>query len=222
MHLLVKLKLPHVMTWLEYGCWINTWPLVLPGLQQQRHLLLTCRETFEYLSNSRHNISIYKYNSLAYLLMYQPNKPYLSWQLNCRSLRCSWNIACRRCSNYIFILDLIHGINRLGKYNMLDGTRITYVLEFGAAYIRDFTVCSHSMNSIWHSNNSILLQCLCNNNRNGTLRYPHPLLIDIISLLLLIAIDETLHFKIWWQVCYIHPLIYHMVSLAVSHLLRTA
>ena len=36
---------------------------------------------------------------------------------NCWSLRCSWSIACRRCSNYIFILDLIPGINSLGKDN---------------------------------------------------------------------------------------------------------
>ena len=27
-------------------------------------------------------------------------------QYTCWSLRCSWSIACRRCSNYIFILDL--------------------------------------------------------------------------------------------------------------------
>ena len=32
-----------------------------------------------------------------------------------QSLRCSWSIACRRCSNYIFILDLIPGFNGLGK-----------------------------------------------------------------------------------------------------------
>ena len=36
-------------------------------------------------------------------------------QLNCRSLRCSWSIACRRCSNYIFILDLTSGFKGLGK-----------------------------------------------------------------------------------------------------------
>ena len=46
---------------------------------------------------------------------------HLSWQLNCRSLRCSWSIACRRCSNYIFILDWIHGFNRLGKDNCKTG-----------------------------------------------------------------------------------------------------
>ena len=38
-------------------------------------------------------------------------------QLNCWSVRCSKSIACRRCSNYIFILDLTHGFNRLGKDN---------------------------------------------------------------------------------------------------------
>ena len=39
----------------------------------------------------------------------------LSGQLNCWSLRCSWSGACRRCSNYIFILYLTPGFNRLGK-----------------------------------------------------------------------------------------------------------
>ena len=33
----------------------------------------------------------------------------------CWLLRCSWSIACRRCSNYIFILDLTPGFNGLGK-----------------------------------------------------------------------------------------------------------
>ena len=42
-----------------------------------------------------------------------------SRQLNCRSLRCSWSIACRRCSNYIFILDLTLGFNGLSKDNYM-------------------------------------------------------------------------------------------------------
>ena len=37
--------------------------------------------------------------------------------LYCWSLRCSWSIACRRCSNCIFILNLTPGFNRLGKYD---------------------------------------------------------------------------------------------------------
>ena len=44
-------------------------------------------------------------------------KTHLSRQLNCWSLRCSWSIACRRCSNYIIILDLTPGFNGLGKDN---------------------------------------------------------------------------------------------------------
>ena len=44
-------------------------------------------------------------------------KSHLCGQVNCWSLRCSWSIACRRCSNYIFILDLTHGFNWLGKDN---------------------------------------------------------------------------------------------------------
>ena len=37
--------------------------------------------------------------------------------LNCWSLRCSWSNACRRCSNYIFILHLTLGFNILRKDN---------------------------------------------------------------------------------------------------------
>ena len=47
-------------------------------------------------------------------------KSHFSRQLICWSLRCSWSIACRRCSNYIFILNWTPGFNGLGKdnYNM--------------------------------------------------------------------------------------------------------
>ena len=38
-------------------------------------------------------------------------------QWNCWSLRCSWNITCRRCPNYIFILYLTPGLNGMGKDN---------------------------------------------------------------------------------------------------------
>ena len=42
-------------------------------------------------------------------------KLHRSRQLNCRSLRCSWSIACQRCSNCIFILNLTPGFKGLGK-----------------------------------------------------------------------------------------------------------
>ena len=38
-------------------------------------------------------------------------------QYNYWSLRCSWSVACRRCSSYISILDLISGFNELDKDN---------------------------------------------------------------------------------------------------------
>ena len=38
------------------------------------------------------------------------------WNVHCFTpVRCSWSIACRRCSNYIFIVDLTPGFNGLGK-----------------------------------------------------------------------------------------------------------
>ena len=42
-------------------------------------------------------------------------KPHFNRPLNCWSLRCSWSITCRRCSNYIFILHLTLGFNILRK-----------------------------------------------------------------------------------------------------------
>ena len=44
-------------------------------------------------------------------------KAHFSRQLNCGSLRCSWSIACRHCSNYIFFLQLTLGLNILRKGN---------------------------------------------------------------------------------------------------------
>ena len=42
---------------------------------------------------------------------------HLSRQLNSWSLRCSWSIAWRHCSNYIFIIDLTLSFNGLDKDN---------------------------------------------------------------------------------------------------------
>ena len=44
-------------------------------------------------------------------------KTHFSRQQNCWSFRCSWCIASRYCSNYIFIFDLTRGFNGLGKDN---------------------------------------------------------------------------------------------------------
>ena len=55
-------------------------------------------------------------------------------------LRCSWGIACRRCSNYIFILDLTPGFTGLGKDNCKTRPKSLKFLGFGATCIRDCTV----------------------------------------------------------------------------------
>ena len=52
-------------------------------------------------------------------------KTHFSMQLNCWSLRPSWSIACQRCSNYIFILDLTPGFNGLGEaFKFWDSVRL--------------------------------------------------------------------------------------------------
>ena len=38
-------------------------------------------------------------------------------------LRCSWGIACRRCSNYIFILDLITWLQWIEQKQLHDEPR---------------------------------------------------------------------------------------------------
>ena len=79
---------------------------------------------------------------------------HLSRQHNCWSLRCSWSIACRRCSNYIFILDLTPGFNGLGKDS--GKTRwqtfklrnlvwlILEVWQYWVCYYADYTLFMHT------------------------------------------------------------------------------
>ena len=83
----------------------------------------------QYKRNHTHIVCIP--SSLSYKL-------HLSRQWNCWSLRCCcWSIACRRCSNYIFILDLTLGFNRLSNETSNEKRNI-YVMGFRAPYIRGF------------------------------------------------------------------------------------
>ena len=62
---------------------------------------------------------------------------------NCWSLRCSWSIACRRCSNYIFILNLTLGFNILCKDNCKLRRETSKFWDLvHLICIRDFTVQS--------------------------------------------------------------------------------
>ena len=52
----------------------------------------------------------------------------------------SWGIACRRCSNYIFIIDLASGlIQWIGQRQLQDETKNILVLRFSASYTRSLT-----------------------------------------------------------------------------------
>ena len=55
------------------------------------------------------------------------------------------NIACRRCSNYIFILDLTPGFNGLGKDNCKTRRETFKHWDFGAPYLRGLMVINLRM-----------------------------------------------------------------------------
>ena len=72
-----------------------------------------------------------------------------SRQLNYWWLRCSWSIACRRCSNYIFIFELTPRFNRLHKDNCKT-RRETFEFWDFVSYIRDLTVISQGFVCPWY------------------------------------------------------------------------
>ena len=53
---------------------------------------------------------------------------------------CTWSIACQHCCNYIFILNLMPGIDSLGKDNCKTRRETLKVLGIGVPYIRDLMV----------------------------------------------------------------------------------
>ena len=88
---------------------------------------------------------------------------HFSRKVNCWSLRCSWSIACRRCSNYIFILHLTLGFKILRR--QLEGEKGS-----GVPYITDFTVgsCRFHLLSVkelqWHG---CVMGCQFGSSKNG-------------------------------------------------------
>ena len=64
-------------------------------------------------------------------------------------LRCSWSIACRRCSNYIFILDLIPGFNRLSNNSCMTRQETFKLMDL--TRLRDLTVCSKLLGKLQKS-----------------------------------------------------------------------
>ena len=96
-------------------------------------------------------LAIPYFTTKAAILDYRQYKTHFSRQLNCWSLRCSWSIACRRCSNYIFILHLTPGFNILRKGNC-KSRQETFQFGIWCTYIRDFTAYHEIMgtNKLWN------------------------------------------------------------------------
>ena len=88
---------------------------IKPFLSRDRATTLTSAECLLIGPRVHSNYACLKmYSYLPSSLQY---KTHFKRQLNCWSLRCSWSSACWCCSNYIFILNLTPGFNRLGKDN---------------------------------------------------------------------------------------------------------
>ena len=106
----------------------------------------------------------------------------------CWSLWCSWSIACRCCSNYIFILDVAHGFSGLGKdnrktrreiFDFWDLLRIIYIRglivhrKFGVQcnFLVSLQVRQYSVNMDWTVNTPRKSMChvlycwRCDNNK---------------------------------------------------------
>ena len=75
--------------------------------------------------------------------------------------RCSWSIACRRCSNYIWVVN-------------------NFIAYYGASYIRDLTV-THALLSkigtggVWRSRNTKYQKCILSGIHQGDTPYYKPI-----------------------------------------------
>ena len=65
------------------------------------------------------------------------SKAHFSRQYNCWSVRCGWGTAGRRCSNYIFILDLTPGFSGMGKYSCMARREIIKCLDLVRLILED-------------------------------------------------------------------------------------
>ena len=82
-------------------------------------------------------------------------KAHLSRQWNCWSLRCSWSIAYRRCSNYNFILSLTPLFNGSSRDNDKARPKSFQFLDLVRLILRDFT--ANLLKQLW----IIILGVLC-------------------------------------------------------------
>ena len=103
---------------LMFVCWLVF--KLLNEINNCMPCVILCRHVL-FLTESVFFMDIVKPSSILVLSFHIPSnlqyKSHLSRQYLCWSLGCSWSISCRRCSIYIFILDLTPGFNGVGKDN---------------------------------------------------------------------------------------------------------
>ena len=115
-----------------------------------------------------------------------------------KSLRCSWSIACRCCTNYIFILDLTTGFIGLGKDNCTvrrETSKFGYLVRIILAILRytDMLIVQPLDASIWGNRNGIyehlgillnqINQQYCQQNVCYSLRYRHHAIVTLDGVL---------------------------------------
>ena len=126
----------YVIMWCAECLPINAWTMVNYWIH---HMPLSCAGRPEWITRYHPQHGNYPGRTVSNLWY----KRHPSRQQTCWSLRCSWSIACRRCSNYIFILGLTTvntWLQCIGQRQLQDETRNNMFLGLGAPYIRDVTV----------------------------------------------------------------------------------
>ena len=91
-------------------------------------------------------------HALLYLYHQTSNIRHLNGQWTCLSLRCSWSIACRHCTNYIFIIDLTSGFNGLSKENW-KVRRETFKFWNWVYFILEVLQCFPWLQQTWYISN---------------------------------------------------------------------
>ena len=97
-------------------------------------------------------------NSFAYHWVHRQvsNIRHFSRHLSCWSLRCSWSMACRRCSNYIFIHNLTPGFNGLDKDNYKMGREAYKFWDLVQLIVETLRYVSFRCDLVTHRNTGVL------------------------------------------------------------------
>ena len=115
--------------------WFKTIGSLKPSLTARNFTKSFGKMSVRLVNKSPESLAIEQYVIKKIFFYY---KTPVNRQPNCWSLRSSWSIAYRRCSNYIFILDITPGFNGLGKDNHKTRRETSKFLGFEVSCISGF------------------------------------------------------------------------------------